>query len=187
MTTQKGLEKWKAKQWFNVQAPAALGGEIIGSVPAADDKAVTGRIMKVSLAWLTHDPAHSFYTTGLRIVNAANGKADTEMAYLESQFSYLRSLVKRHSDAVYTYDKLKSKDGSEIIVKLLVTTRNKVPYSKTHGIRLAVSNFLKEYFAKHTKDEIIKSMLNGELRKEALEILNKIAPIAKFEIKKIEL
>ncbi|MGC9037332.1 MAG: hypothetical protein ACP5GD_02790 [Candidatus Micrarchaeia archaeon] len=186
MTTQKGLEKWKSKQWFDVQTPAVLGSEVIGSVPAADEKAVTGRIMKVSLAWVTHDPSHSFYTTGLRIINAANGKADTEVAYLESQFSYLRSLVKRHSDAVYTYDKLKSKDGSDVVVKLLITTRNKVPYSKTHAIRLAVSNLLKEHFAKHTKDEIIKGLLNGEIRKEAIEILNKIAPISKFEIKRVE-
>ena len=187
MATQKGAEKWKTKAWLDVKAPDILGNEVIGSVPAATPEAAVGRVLKVSLAWITHNANHSFLTVGLRINQALNNVATTQIDYLESQFSYLHSLIRRHSDAIYTYDALKSKDGGDVVVKLLITTRSKTPYSKRHAIRKELSLFLNEYLNSHTRDEFVKSLLANELQGEGMKRLSKIAPISKFEIKRIEL
>ncbi len=34
--------------------------------------------------------------------------------------------MKRRGDAVYTYDKVKDKEGKPVILKLLITTRSKI-------------------------------------------------------------
>jgi len=184
---QKGSEKWKTKQWFDVKTPDVFGNEVIGSIPASDAKSAVNRVLKVSLSWITHNPSHSFLNVGLRIDNAVNNAATTKLDFIENQFSYLHSLVKRHSDAIYTYDVAKSKDGKNMIVKLLLTTRNKSPYSKKHAVRLELSKYIQEFCTAHTADEFVKSILSSEFQGEGLKRLNKIVPLSKFEIKRIEL
>ncbi|MGC8676427.1 MAG: hypothetical protein ACP5T3_02850 [Candidatus Micrarchaeia archaeon] len=186
MATQKGAEKWKTKQWLDVKTPDTLGNEVIGSIPAEKSEAAIGRIMKVSLSWITHNASHSFMTVGLKINQAMNNVANTQVVFLESQFSYLHSLVRRHSDALYTYDKLKSKDGSSVIAKLLLTTRSKATASQKRALRRALTAFLQDYASKHTRDELIKSMLSSEMQSEGHKQLNKVLPLAKLEIKRVE-
>ena len=120
MVVQKTVDKWKNKQWYDVYPPKAVAPEIIGSIPAADDKSVTGRVIKVNLSWVTHIPAHSFMLLGLRVNSVSGNSANTEVQYLAQQYSYLHSLVKRRGDAVYTFDKVKDKEGKDVVLKLLI-------------------------------------------------------------------
>jgi len=186
MATKKGAENWKAKQWFDVHTPEVLGDEVIGSIPAASESAVIGRVLKVSLSWVTHNPAHSFLSVSLLITKAQNNVANSEIKMLENQFSHIHSLVRRHADAIYTYDKIALKDNKTAVVKLFISTRSKVPYSKQHALRKEVSAMLNEYAQTHSRDELIKSVLSNELQSQGLERLHKVAPVAKLEIRKLE-
>ncbi|MCL5239167.1 MAG: hypothetical protein M1286_01690 [Candidatus Marsarchaeota archaeon] len=186
MATQKGAEKWKMKQWFDVYAPKAISTDVIGSIPAADDKSVTGRIMKVSLNWITHNPNHAFATVGLKITGANGNVANTEVNYLAQQYSYLHSLVKRRADAVYTHDVARDSEGKPITVKLLVTTRIKVAKRVKSAIREAVRAFVNEYVGKMGRDEFIKAIIANDLQAEATKKVGTVAPVAKVEVKKVE-
>ncbi len=186
MATAKGAEKWKQKVWLDVHAPQSLGNEIIGSVPSNDEEHAIGKTIKVSLSWLTHNPNHAFFSVGLKINNAAGSVANTDVAYLEGQYGYLHSLVKRHATSIYTNDKVKTKDGKEMTAKLLVTTQNKIAEKKKKEIRKKITEFLTGYAASHDKDEIVKSAIGSEMQKDGTATLKKIAPIAKLEIKKVE-
>ncbi len=186
MAVQKGAEKWKTKQWFDVYAPKAISTEVIGSIPAADEKSVTGRIMKVSLNWITHNPNHAFATVGLKITQANGNVANTEIDYLAQQYSYLHSLVKRRADAVYTYDVIRDKDGGSVILKLLVTTRIKITQRLKSEIRKAVREFATEFVGRMNRDDLLKALVANDLQSEAMKKFGKIAPIAKIEIRKVE-
>ena len=186
MATQKGAEKWKMKQWFDVYAPKAISTEVIGSIPAADEKSVAGRIMKVSLNWITHNPNHAFATVGLRITEANGNVANTEVDYLAQQYSYLHSLVKRRADAVYTYDVVRNHDGKNITVKLLVTTRIRVAKRVKSAIRQTVHAFVAEYVGRMTGEEFLKALIANDLQAEATKKLGTVAPVSKVEVKKIE-
>ncbi len=185
-TPQKGVEKWKLKKWFEVYPPKVISGEVIGSVPAADDKSMVGRIMKVNLSWITHNPNHSFSVVGLRITDANGNVANTDVAYLEQQYSYLHSLVRRHSDAVYTRDIAKDKEGKAITVKLLVTTQSRVPAKTKLAIRKNASAFISAYAAERSRDELLKAIIAGELQSEGMAKLGESAPVSKVEIKRVE-
>ena len=185
--TAKAIEKWKTKQWFNVHTPNILGEAVIGEIPAQDEKVVLGRVMKVSLSWITKNPAHSFMTIGLRVKSANGNAAQTDISYIEQVYSYTHSLVRRGSSVIYTISKNKDKNGKPIVLKLIGISRYKINTPKKAGIRKNVIAFATEYIAGRTTEELVKAIIDGSFQIEAAKIANKVAPMAKLEVKKIEL
>ncbi len=186
MAVQKGVDKWKEKQWFDVYPPKDIATEIIGSVPSSDEKNMLGREVKVNLSWITNNPNHSFITVGLKVTGVSGNSANTDVSYLAQQYSYLHSFVKRRGDVIYTYDKVKDKDGKEMVLKLLITTRNKIARRAQADMRKAVSVFIADYVPKLGKGEFVKAIISGAFQQEGVKKLAKIVPISRFEIKKAE-
>jgi small subunit ribosomal protein S3Ae len=186
MAVTKKTDKWKMKQWFDVYAPKVISTEVIGSIPASDEKSVIGRVMKVSLSWITKNPNHAASVIGLRVREANGNVANTDVEYLAQQFSYLHSLVKRRADVVYTYDIAKSKEGSPIKMKLIITTRVKIAMRAKSDIRKAIHEFVLAYSVRMNKEDIVKALINGDMQAEGMKTLLPIAPIAKVEIKRVE-
>ncbi len=186
-TLTKGAEKWKTKKWFNVYPPELLGTNVIGEMPADDDKRMMGRIIESSMSWITNKMEHSFMVVGLKVIEVNGNSAHTELQYLEQTYSYLHSLVKRHSSAIYTVDNLKDSKGRAIILKLLVVTRDKITSPKRKSIRSGLSAFAKEFASSKESSEMIKSIIDGSFQAECIKKVANIAEISKLEIKKIEL
>ncbi len=186
-TTQKAVEKWREKQWFNVHAPKILGESIIGEIPALDEKSVIGRVIKVSLSWITQNPAHSFMSVGLRVNMVSGNAAHTELNYLEQTYSYMHSQIRREASAVYTVDKLMDKDKRKIVLKFVTITRNKITTPKKAAIRRLLLEFEKQYVPTKGTEELIKLIIEGRFQADAINAIKKIAPISKMELKKLEI
>ena len=182
----KSADKWKSKIWFNVYPPKMLGESAIGEIPANDEKNVEGRVIKVSMSWITHKPEHSFMLVGLRIKSVNGNSAQTAMDYIEQTYSYIHSLVRRHSSAVYTIDKLKDKNGHALVLKLLAVTNNKIRTPKKTAIRKGIQKFSEEYMSSHTADELLNAILDNSFQMEASKRVGNIARIGKLELKRIE-
>ncbi len=187
MVTQKSQDKWKSKKWYNIYAPKVLGEEIIGEMPAAEDKKALGRVIKVSMSWITKNPSHSLMSVGLRVSRAEGNVAQTELHFMESNYSYIHSLVRRYSSAIYTIDKLKDKDGKPFVLKMLVIASGHLADSKKSGIRKKLSEFVKVYSSEKTTEEIVKAILDGSMQSDGRKMIENIAHVNKFELKKIEL
>lgn len=187
MALTKGAEKWKTKKWFNVYPPELLGTNIIGEMPADDDGRMMGRIIKSSMSWITNRMEHSFMVVGLKVIDVNGNAAHTELQYLEQTYSYLHSLVKRHSSAIYTVDNLKDSKGRDIVLKMLVVTRNKITSPKKKAVRKELSKLATEYASARDNGEFIKSIIDSSFQGECIKKITNIAEIAKLEIKKIEL
>ena len=181
------MEKWKEKKWFNVYPPELLGSNVIGEMPADDDSRMMGRIIKSSMSWITNRMEHSFMVVGLKVIDVNGNAAHTELQYLEQTYSYLHSLVKRHSSAIYTVDNLKDSKGRGIILKLLVVTRTKITTTKRKAIRSELGKLAKEYAASRESGAMIKEIIDSNFQNECIKKVSNIAEIAKLEIKKIEL
>lgn len=183
----KSADKWKSKVWFNVYPPKLLGESAIGEIPANDEKGVLGRVIKVSMSWITHRPEHSFMLVGLRVKSASGSTANTDIDYMEQTFSYIHSLVKRHSSAIYTVDSLTDKNGRKFVLKLLAVTSSKIRTPKKRAIRKSISDFTKEFSAEHSVEEVLTGMLDNSFQSEAVKRVMNIAHVNKLELKKIEL
>ncbi len=187
MATGKGIENWKAKKWLNIYSPEILGNNTIGEMPADEEKDAMGRMIKVNMSWITNNPMHSFMVIGLKVTDVNGNAAHTQLKYLEHTFSYMHSLVKRHGSAIYTIDKANDKNGNNVVVKLLLISNTKLTTKKRMAIRRAVSGFMKEYIAKNENSGIVKDIIEGNLQKEGMNTVHKIANISKLEIKRLEM
>ncbi len=185
--TQKATEKWKNKKWFNIYTPEVLGGNVISEVPAADEKSIIGRVIKVSLSWITQNPAHSFMTVGLRVKSAEGNSAHTDLDYLEETYSYIHSLVRRFSSAIYTVDKLSDKNKRSFVLKLLIVTRDRVATPKKTLIRHEISKYANEVAPTMSVEELFTSIMSGKFQSDGISRIKKLAPINKLEVKKLEL
>jgi ribosomal protein S3AE len=81
---------------------------------------------------------------------------------------------------------VKDKEGKGVKLKLLITTRMKVAIRTKADIRKEVRDFVTEYVGKMNRDEFLKALVASDLQAEGMKKLEKIAPVAKIEIKKIE-
>ncbi len=187
MALTKGAEKWKSKKWFNVYPPELLGSNVIGEMPADDDSRMMGRIIKSSMSWITNKMEHSFMVVGLKVIEVNGNAAHTELRYLEQTYSYLHSLVKRHSSAIYTVDNLKDSKGRPMILKLLVVTRNKITLPKRKAIRKELTALVTGYASGRDSDAMIKEVIDGSFQGECVKKISNIAEISKLEIKRLEL
>ncbi|MDE1768817.1 MAG: hypothetical protein KGH62_05640, partial [Candidatus Micrarchaeota archaeon] len=170
----------------NVYPPKLLGDSPIGEIPADDEKNVVGRVMKVSMSWITHKPEHSFMIVALRITDVNGNSAHTDLKFIEQTYSYIHSLVRRHSSVVYTVDDLKDKTGRKFKLKLLAVSATKIKTPKKTAIRKAISAFAHEYAAGKTLDEVTTALLDNSFRGEAVSKVTNIARLSKFELKKLE-
>jgi small subunit ribosomal protein S3Ae len=187
MALGKGVDKWKAKKWFNIYAPELLGGATIGEMPASEEKTAMGRIIKVSMSWITNKPAHSFLVVGLRVVDATGGAAHTELAYIEQTYSYIHSLVRRGNSIIYTVDKLKDKDGRNFVLKLVMTTASKITAEKKKALRKEMESFAREYAESRSVNDVVKEILEGSFHSEGVKRVKNIAEISKLELKRLQL
>lgn len=183
----KGADKWKEKKWFNIQVPEVLGSMTIGEMPATDEKSVVGRVIKVSMSWITNNMSHSFTVVGLKVTDVTGNAAHTQLKYFEQTYSYLHSLAKRHSSIVYTVDKLSDKDGKKIVLKLMLVTGDKTTTPKLRALRRVISDFAKSYTASKTREALIKDIIDTTFQRECMKQVQNIVRLSKLEVKRLEL
>jgi small subunit ribosomal protein S3Ae len=186
MMAQKSAEKWKMKKWFEVYSPKVFGEASIGEIPADEEEKALGRIIEVNMSWLTHKPEHSFLSVGLRVTDAKNNAAHTELEFMEQMFSYTHSLVRRHSSVIYTVDKFADKEGKPVVVKLIAVSFSKLATPKKSQIRKKLQEYCKEYISGKNKDEIIKGVMDNSLQSGARDAVKNITRMAKLEVRKLE-
>ena len=102
MAVSKSTDKWKLKKWINIYTPESLGNSVIGEMPANEEKDAVGRVIKVNMSWITNKMSHSFMIVGLKVNDVSGSAAHTSIKYIEQTYSYLHSLVRRGSSAIYT-------------------------------------------------------------------------------------
>ncbi len=187
MAVSKSTDKWKLKKWINIYTPESLGNSVIGEMPANEEKDAVGRVIKVNMSWITNKMSHSFMIVGLKVNDVSGSAAHTSIKYIEQTYSYLHSLVRRGSSAIYTVDPVKDKDGKKIIMKLMLVTSSKVATPKKKALRKALSEFTKTYASSRDCDSIVKEMIEGSMQSEGINSLRKIASVSKLEVKRLEL
>jgi len=174
------------KKWFSVYAPSVFNSALIGEMPANDDAAAIGRSIVVSLDALTHNPSHAYTNVKFRITGVNGTTANTKLVSMEQLYSYIRSLVRKYRSAAALVQNVKTKDGINMVVKLLIVTRQRATTRKIVGIRKEAGEIAKGYFNENDADAIIGAILGGKFQSDIAARLSHIAPINKIEVRKLE-
>ncbi len=186
MPAQKKIDKWKLKKWFTVYAPKVFSSAQIGEIPANDDKSAMGRNIIVSLDVITHNPQHAYTNVMFKTVEVAGSAANTKLVEMNELYSYIRSLVRRYRSIASSVMPVSSKDGTSMVVKLLVVTKQRAAHSKILGMRKEMNALAAEYFSNNDYSAIINAIIEGKFQSDIAGKLEHIAPINRIEVRKLE-
>ncbi|MDE1871258.1 MAG: hypothetical protein KGI06_03395 [Candidatus Micrarchaeota archaeon] len=187
MTLQKkGADKWKLKKWYAVHAPAVFNDAIIGEMPANEDKAIVGRKIVIGLDSLTRNPSNAYTSVVLKVTDVNGNAAHTKLMSISQLYSYMRSLVRRYRSVADSVLPVTSRDGTGMVVKMIVITRSRVTRSRLIGIRKEMNEIVANYFKENDANPAINSIIEGKFQAELASKLRHIAPLNKVEVKMLE-
>ena len=186
MAVQKKADKWKMKRWFSVYAPKQFGDAMIGEMPANDEKAALGRNIVVGLDALTHNPSHAYTNITLKVIGAEGSAAHTKLVSITLLYSYIRSLVRRYKSIATSVLPVASKDGTKIVLKMLVITRARSTHSRIAGIRKEMNERALAIAKEADSAEFINSVIEGRFQAEMAAKLRHITPISKVEVRRLQ-
>ncbi len=187
MAIQKKADIWKMKKWYTIQAPKVFNEAVIGEMPANDDKAAIGRKIVVGLDSLTKNPSNAYTSAVLRITEVNGTVARTKLLSISQLYSYIRSLVRRYRSIATTVLPVTSKDGTKMVVKMLVITRARTAHSRIVGIRKETNQLTESFFRENDADQVVSAIVEGKFQAELAAKLKHITPLNKVEVKALEI
>ena len=185
--TKKVRDKWRAKEWYDVYAPAYFGEKKVASIPCADPNKVIGRVVETTLYDITDDFSHQSQKLYFLAVNVKGTRAGTILKGHEYSADYLRSLVRRGStriDAIFT---VTSKDQYVTRASVVAFTRDRVNANQQHLIRSTMRKIIEEKAGTLAYDQLCHEMVLGIFGSEIYNLAKKISPLRHVGVRKSKL
>ncbi len=186
-TTKHVRDKWRSKSWYMIVAPPYFGNVEIGSVPAAEQDLLIGRVAEATLYDITGDFSHQYLKMFFQ-VNEIEGKtARTLFKGHEYSRDYLRSLVRRRTTKVDGLFNLTTKDGYKLRVAVSALTLSRIKTSQEKTIRQIMTKTIKEKSAALTLDQFVQEMVLGKIASDIYNESKLVAPLRHVGIRKSKL
>ena len=188
MAYNKKYADWSKKVWVDIYAPAEIFNENkIGETPVNKDNVenVFGRSMDLNLAFVLNNFKYQNYKVIFQINKISGLKAYTEVKKVMLYPSYIRRITRKGTSKIEDSFILKTNDGYDVRIKLLVITRFKAHRSQRTEIRKVYRKYLEEKVSSLKYYELIEKVINYDLQNEIKPTLNKIFPVSNVEIRRI--
>ena len=185
--TKKVRDKWRAKEWYDVYAPAYFGEKKVASIPCSDPTRLIGRVVETTLYDITNDFSHQSQKLYFLAVNVKGTRAGTILKGHEYSADYLRSLVRRGStriDAIFT---VTSKDQYVTRASVVAFTRDRVNANQQHLIRSTMRKIIEEKAGTLAYDQLCHEMVLGIFGSEIYNLAKKISPLRHVGVRKSKL
>lgn len=185
----KVVDKWKAKTWFQVLAPAIFENKEIAEIVANEDKSLVGRIVKVSLmdAAGTGSQNAMFTLLKFRVTDVKGHNANTKLIGYEIMPTYLKTLVRRNKSLIHASVPVKTKEDQTVYVKVIAVTGSKVSQNTKKNLRNSLVDEVKKGTDGMTYDQLIQEVIYGRLTAKLFARLKTITPMKRVEVRKCEL
>ncbi len=175
------------KKWFKILAPKIFNKMEIGQSLSEEGKDLLGRTISLPLSTLLGDRSRHYVIVKLKIVDAKEGKAFTEIKSMKISRSYLVRYVRRRTSRVDSIDDVVTKDGKRMRIKSLLVTAFKAKRRQRYSLRKALSEEVKKRLKEYTADAFVLSVSVGKFQATIKKKLSKIYPLRFSEIRVIEM
>jgi len=170
-----------------IVAPPYFGNVELGSVPAAEQEQLIGRVAEATLYDITGDFSHQYLKMFFQ-VNLIDGKtARTVFKGHEYSRDYLRSLVRRRTTKVDGLFNLTTKDGYKLRVAVSALTLSRIKTSQEKTIRQIMADTIREKAAVLTLDQFVQEMVLGKIASDIYNQAKAVAPLRHVGIRKSKL
>lgn len=185
--TKRIRDKWRAKEWYDVFAPAYFGEKKVASIPCADPTRLVGRVVETTLYDITNDFSHQSQKLYFLAVNVKGTRVETILKGHEYSADYLRSLVRRGSTRIDAIFNVTSRDQYVTRASVVGFTRDRVNANQQHLIRSIMRKTIEEKSATLAYDQLCHEMVLGIFGSEVYNLAKKISPLRHVGVRKSKL
>jgi small subunit ribosomal protein S3Ae len=182
----KKADAYRAKNWYQVLAPAEFNRANIGETLADDPAKMMGRIMESTLGDITGDWAKQNTKMLFRIDEIGGNNAYTSFIGHEMTKDYMRSLVKRRTSKISANLVVTTKDGFKLRVKPLIFTVKRARTSQIESIRKIMVGVIVKRSTELGFNDYITEIVNGKVAAEVYKATKNIYPLRRVEVAKSE-
>ena len=188
-TAKSKVDKWKLKKNYVVIAPKLFEEKEISDIVATDEKNLYNRVIRYPYSSLVNkfDELSQYTTVKLRITEVKGKSAHTTFIGSQIASSYIGSLARRKRSIINEFMDVTTKDNSVVRVKITIITRNRISSSAKTAMRKVIGDFIRSKSSETTLNEFIMYILSNKVENDVRKDLQKIAPIKKVLIHKIEI
>ncbi len=179
-------DRWKAKQWYQVTAPAAFNSKNIGETMADDPQKLVGRAAEATMHELTGDMKQMHIKLHFRVDEVVDNQARTTYRGHEMTSDYVRRLTRRGHTKISAVFDVKTKDGSRLRVKPFAVTDRRCQTTKAQMIRQLMTDMITKAASESTLTSFLKDCLTGDLTTAIYKEGRKIHPLRRVEVAKAE-
>lgn len=183
----KKVDAFRAKNWYQVLAPAEFNRANIGETLADEPEKMIGRIMESTLGDITGDWAKQNTKILFRIEEIGGNSAYTSFIGHEMTRDYIRSLVKRRTTKIDANIVVTTKDGYKLRLKPLVFTVKRAKTSQIESIRKIMVAVIMNRSKELTFNELVSDVVSGKVSAEIYKATKNIYPLRRAEVAKSEI
>lgn len=184
--SQRKMEGWKSKQWFNVIAPDFMGQQVVGETPASDPELLLGRVIAITLGDFTNDMSKQNVKMELKVDQVGGDSAYTKFIGHKLTRDYLRSLVKRQTSMIVSNIDVMTNDGYKVRVKSTCFTIKRARTSQIKSIRQLMSYLVRRKARESDFATFIQDAVTGKLSARIYRDVKNIYPLRRVEILKTQ-
>ncbi len=183
----KKVDAFRAKNWYQILAPAEFNRANIGETLADDPAKMIGRIIEATLGDITGDWTKQNTKMIFRIEEVGGNSAYTSFVGHELTKDYMRSLVKRRTSKIDANLVVTTKDGYKVRVKPVVLTVKRARTSQIESIRKIMIDVTNARGKELGCAEFINDIVTGKVASEIYKATKNIYPLRRVEVGKSEL
>jgi len=180
-------DKWRMKDWFNVNSPSYFGGKLIASVPANSADDMIGRVIEVTLYDITEDISQYHLKLNFQVVQLQDNVAQTIFKGHEYTGDYLRSLVRRGSTRIDAIVNIATKDEFRLRVSIVAFSVLRVRQSQILNVRRIIREIVVEKAATLFFEQFVQEAVLGKIASDIYNEAKKIVPLRHVGIRKSKL
>lgn len=185
-TARKIKDRWKAKNWYNILAPASFDNVTVADTLSDNPDTLINRVTGVSLQDLTNDFRKSHIILYFKIHKIEDNNAHTQFAGHTLTSDYLRRMIRRRRSKVEGVYDVTTKDGAFLRIKPFATTEKRIQNSQKRVIRESMKKTLEDQAKTNTMYEFIQSIIEGKMGSDIYKNCKKLYPVKRIEIYKTE-
>jgi ribosomal protein S3AE len=171
----------KKKRWVPILAPKSFGGKEIGESFIADPNDLKGRRVVVSLNSLGRGRNSNFKIIfSVKEITDGGGVCEAVGYYILNSFA--KRVVRKGKSKIRESFKLKTKDGSAVVLKVVLVTKTKISRGISRTIRKEMRGFIGEKVKNKPFELVLNSIVEYNFQKEIKDRMKKLYPVSSLEI-----
>jgi small subunit ribosomal protein S3Ae len=185
----KVVDKWKSKQWYTVLAPTFMNSKEISEIVSSDEENLKNRIISISVAEATGQMSQSAVFTALKFrISEVKGRiAYTKLIGHEVAPSFMRTLSRRNRSLINFVKDVKTKDDTQVRLKLLAITGNEVSGNTKKNLYNAMLETVKKACEDLTYDQLMDEVVSGRFATRVFGRLKQITSMRRVDVRKSQM